>query len=815
MAYEWKTYPHPYPLIHDTSVTSVLRAYLMELNNVQPPATNIHHTSVEPSHSLEIVPKTQACTPGSSSSPHGILIMEQRPDYTNVLFQDAQDPWEDFQSLLHTENTPYIVTNLDSPGPSTSKMTDADEDKYLQAEAYLDQRRMHRAQRHYEKETGDVSPSRTCGLLALRTDFDNATYNYPSVSRHESLQPLQAENFFHQKYPYPNLYQRPLPKEYILSSRLDQCALQASQISETPRLSYTAMITAVQTGQEKNLPIQGFSSEGYPDCPCLDDTDIDYELEAMRSCLMFSQQSYEESFPPLERQADAQTRVISKPYVQSPVTASGQPEEPKQYEVVLNWQTKNASAQNQTLHQLGNKIDQVASQVSQTENKVDSINNRLDQMYIHLQDRISELDTNLRRMINNHIWGPEFNKKEVEIRRLKVELAIIDTEKTRPSLFAHTTSTPVPTPTFDTYAPFYTPSKPQPPVYNQFFGFSHLQPTPQPKPSSPKKSKSKVKISELQSKASPSSPIPPEDSPKATPEPLKKDKDSTLSSSSSSLHTDHTSTDSESEYADLTSILMATKTEDPSASTTTPIVEDSSSDDQKEATTEPVPQMPPPVIDHSTKPSSASWFTFDYIPRHKWPSRLQEFAVWIDLQGTKPNAHPEMSFMNSWPAQRVLYEIGERKASKEADRKEYHQMKCCSLKRYLLESHYKRMSILFYKLNGFTSLPSELQPDLQRQLTATNLSIADIFVQKIILNFIILTEERPDYTNILFQDSQDPWEEFTSILHLAEASNAPSTSSVPPTDSPTHQYYAHLPWWKEPFAEVDSDVDNLSPSHSH
>ena len=61
--------------------------------------------------------------------------------------------------------------------------------------------------------------------------------------------------------------------------------------------------------------------------------------------------------------------------------------------------------------------------------------------------------------------------------------------------------------------------------------------------------------------------------------------DSTSSSFSSSLNTDHTSTDSESEYADLTSILMATKTEDPSASTTMPIIEDSSSDDQKEATT--------------------------------------------------------------------------------------------------------------------------------------------------------------------------------------------------------------------------------------
>ena len=79
---------------------------------------------------------------------------------------------------------------------------------------------------------------------------------------------------------------------------------------------------------------------------------------------MFSSQSYEETFPPLERQIDTQTRVISKPFVQSPVTASEQPEEPKQYEVVLNRQTKNASAQNQTLQQLGKKIDRVASKVS-------------------------------------------------------------------------------------------------------------------------------------------------------------------------------------------------------------------------------------------------------------------------------------------------------------------------------------------------------------------------------------------------------------------------------------------------------------------
>ena len=75
MAYEWRTYPHPYTLIHDTSVTSVLKAYLMELNNVPSPATDIHHTSIGPSHTLEIIPKTQGYTPGSTSSPQGILVM--------------------------------------------------------------------------------------------------------------------------------------------------------------------------------------------------------------------------------------------------------------------------------------------------------------------------------------------------------------------------------------------------------------------------------------------------------------------------------------------------------------------------------------------------------------------------------------------------------------------------------------------------------------------------------------------------------------------------------------------------------------------
>ncbi|KAH9801824.1 hypothetical protein KPL71_001170 [Citrus sinensis] len=843
------TYPHPYTFIHDTSVTSVLKAYLMELNNVPPPATNIHHTSIGPSHTLEIIPKTQGCTPGSSSSPHGILVMEQRPDYTNVLFQDAQDPWEDFQSLLHTDTPRYTVTNPDSPAPSTSQhMSEVDEEKYQQAEAYLDQRQRRRHKRQYEKDTGDSEQYVTMeipsdlvanwkregythlhlggvrliltlhgrkGLLVtarialLDTRFKeyqhavvgtvlttlhagsvlltfypnfNLSFEDPNLPTTLKVQiqlqgaeqtPTSKIATLHHQIVYrlqnhaidlptpyttsdalmiladtdtiPTIIQIPkqilkqdllklMPLEWLTNYehfhqnsepgqtteatfnrrpngqvKLSFQAPDTEPVSNSPQLSYTAMITAVQTGQEKKLPIHGFSSEGYPvypdkinghflwdvpeahmcnpDCPCLDDTDIDEELEVMRR----KKKKKKKSSHPLPS---------CKSFLPQPPPDPKPPAQPIR-------------------------------------------SNRLDQMYLHLQDRISELDADLRRMINNHIWGPEFNKKEAEIRKLKAELSRIDAEKARPSLFTQPQPTPVSPPIFETYAPFCTPSRPQQPVYNQFFGFSHLQPTPQP--SSPKKSRSKIQSSDSSDSSEP---------------------ETNNSSSTSPYDSSQASTDSESEYADITGILMATETADPSASTSTPIVDDNPFDQASQ--TEPIP---PPVHEHSTKPSSASWFTFDDIPRHKWAARLQEFAAWIDLQGTKPNAQPQavlrefmarsMGSLRDWleslgeyrqlqfmespvgTALNIIHEqfIGEKTASTEADRKEYHQMKCCSLKRHLLDAHYKRMSILFYKLNGFNepslkhvfiaSLPPELQPDLQRKLTATNLSIADISLGKI------------------------------------------------------------------------------------
>ena len=70
--------------------------------------------------------------------------------------------------------------------------------------------------------------------------------------------------------------------------------------------------------------------------------------------------------------------------------------------------------------------------------------------------------------------------------------------------------------------------------------------------------------------------------------------ESNPSSLNSSTTSDGTSTDSESEYANITGILMATETADAGASTSTPIVEDHPSDQASQ--TDP---MPPPVHEHS------------------------------------------------------------------------------------------------------------------------------------------------------------------------------------------------------------------------
>ncbi|KAH9769531.1 hypothetical protein KPL71_012037 [Citrus sinensis] len=443
-----------------------------------------------------------------------------------------------------------------------------------------------------------------------------------------------------------NFCQRPLPKEYIQSSRLDQCALQASQseqyvtvdiptdlVTNWKREGYThlhlggvRLILALHG--RKGLPVTArialldtrfkqyqhavigtvlttlHAGKGYlvypdkvnrhflwdvpaahmcnPDCPCLDDTDDDEDFEVMRRR---RRRKKKPSIP----------KTSCRPYF------SGPPDDPDSYQPLPIYNKALRHIQRESSFQpvpiqpqiksclmFSSSIQSYQESFSPLERHTDPQTKVVSQPYVQ-----SPITTS---------GAPEAPKQ---------------------------------------YEPFYTPSKQS--TYDQFFGLSHLHSTNPNIPSAPPKEDLQV----------------PEDSPKVTPEPPKKDKapayqyhyqqinfhdndsDSTSEESLPSTDTpsssDHTSSDLESHYADISGLLMATKTEDPS--TSTPVVEESSDDnnDDQGSQTEPAPPIPP-VSENSSKLSSSPWFTFDDIPCHKWQARHQEFAVWIDVQMTRSHA---------------------------------------------------------------------------------------------------------------------------------------------------------------------------------
>ena len=92
-------------------------------------------------------------------------------------------------------------------------------------------------------------------------------------------------------------------------------------------------------------------------------------------------------------------------------------------------------------------------------------------------------------MLSQRYYGPEFDQKEREIRRLKAELDQIESEKHRPTLFTKSSIRPTISPTYHPFSPMLTPMNPYDP--SKLFGITHTlfknmpqlpQPKPKPKP---------------------------------------------------------------------------------------------------------------------------------------------------------------------------------------------------------------------------------------------------------------------------------------------------------------------------------------------
>ncbi|KAH9780691.1 hypothetical protein KPL71_008174 [Citrus sinensis] len=217
--------------------------------------------------------------------------------------------------------------------------------------------------------------------------------------------------------------------------------------------------------------------------------------------------------------------------------------------------------------------------------------------------------------------------------------------------------------------------------------------------------------------------------------------DSNLAVSDSHTETDTESSvstsDSEKSYADITRILMAQPDQPPPGQTshTEPYV-DIPSEVEEEMPESSATNQPLPAQAHTSSPSQKSsngpWFTFDDLPSHKWRDRLNEMSTWIDLQMLRPGATTQSVLrefatrftgaLRDWfdslgnyrqlqfvqlpevsSALAVIHDqfLGDPSAVFEAARQDYLNMKCCSLNAKDFDFHYKRMSLLFYKLNGF------------------------------------------------------------------------------------------------------------------
>ncbi|KAH9802413.1 hypothetical protein KPL71_001373 [Citrus sinensis] len=232
--------------------------------------------------------------------------------------------------------------------------------------------------------------------------------------------------------------------------------------------------------------------------------------------------------------------------------------------------------------------------------------------------------------------------------------------------------------------------------------------------------------------------------------------DSNLAVSDSHTETDTESlvstSDSEKSYADITRILMAQPDQPPQGQTshTEPYV-DIPSEVEEEMPKSSATNQPPPAQAQTSPPNQKSsngpWFTFDDLLSHKWHDRLNEMSAWIDLQMLRPGAttqsvlrefttrftgalrdwfdslgrYRQLQFMDLpevSSALAVLHDqfLGDPSAVFEVARRDYLNMKCCSFNAKDFDFHYKQY---------------ELQPDIQRQLTASNLVLDNISLGKI------------------------------------------------------------------------------------
>ncbi|XP_073220669.1 uncharacterized protein [Cicer arietinum] len=146
-------------------------------------------------------------------------------------------------------------------------------------------------------------------------------------------------------------------------------------------------------------------------------------------CVMYTAFTlkYDQQFPTLERKVDPITNRSSKPFIQpTKVQPDGKLKPLTQAEEVLNWQSENMIAQNDTLQNLNRKVNKITEKIEETYEDLKFLSQKMQKHYRTLKAQVSKLDHDLRRMLEERTFGQEFDQKEREIRMLQGQLKEID-----------------------------------------------------------------------------------------------------------------------------------------------------------------------------------------------------------------------------------------------------------------------------------------------------------------------------------------------------------------------------------------------------
>ncbi|MED6107563.1 hypothetical protein PIB30_015312, partial [Stylosanthes scabra] len=368
-------------------------------------------------------------------------------------------------------------------------------------------------------------------------------------------------------------------------------------------------------------------------------------------------------------------------------------------------------------------------------------------MVKELKDRLAtqaiQLDHDLKTYIHEHYFGPDFHKKNQELNKIKAQLKQIEDDQARrtPQALTIDPLSMYPHP-YPTYSPILYPSPPsptEPSDYSSIFpSFHGLAKYAQPKPPPIQPTGLKTPTPKGPRPRPPWKPefknfFPGDTSgvEKEEKEERKNISDRTINliaqndaTSEEESSTDFSEETSEEDYiADLSAIAMVN-----------PVNEESSDegrvtdDDDNRQPRQTTPALPQP--DFTSSKSGNLFFTFDDIDVDKYRQRMNDFGAWIDTRMTisgmtLPQVHTEFitrmtGNLREWMNGLSEYEkmtlvngssenflgvihkefLGTITIIQKRNSQEYYEMKCCSLNRKDLKTHYKRMIGKYYSLGG-------------------------------------------------------------------------------------------------------------------